>query len=388
MELHTARLFPEGTDFLNKVVPTPDEELSIQSVQLGNPKVFGNGEFFNFQITTKQTAGRRPQLRFCLEETTFNSKIFSYGKTCFNLKAEDVIQDICLLEESIQAMNLFPDCVFTSLLKRSESIFRGETYKFTAVRTKVTNQTGIFENGVKSSVEELQQSSNRKATAILLLTGVFRDNSTHKYHICSRLEQLCWKKFNRIEDKTSPKKAIKRTQLVSSVPSKTTKLLQMDVNKAQKWTKMQQQLERLGGSFMKYFFENQMEYLLLEPSEFYEPEKVSDQVFLHELVDNVLEIEKDISEADTISLVLDQLIDKHGNLTTSYNRTYQAQPVDACGWTQMRTIAMRIQIFDIYCLILKSSLCLDSLKNASPTPNSSERFQQHCESLYKTYHHW
>ena len=146
----------------------------------------GDGEFFPFQLTTKES-GQHPLL-FWLDEVTYNSKIFTpYGKTAFTIKDQNVLNDLQAVEKQVRSMNLFPETEYKSFLKTTQSNYHGKSYTFTSVQTKVTEKTGIFEENKESSLEDLQSASTRKASAILVCSGIFRNDKTKTYHITSRL---------------------------------------------------------------------------------------------------------------------------------------------------------------------------------------------------------
>lgn len=385
--LKTAHLFPKDTDFLS-CVPTSASKLRVQSIQAGKGKRMGAGEFFPFELVTQESG--RHQLRFWLDEVTYNCKIFApHGSTSFMVKEEDVINDLLTVEKEVQSMNLFPNCTFNSLLKKTQSTFRGKSYEFTSVRTKVTDKTGIFENGEKGTLEALQQCGKRKASAILLLTGVFRNDETKSYKICSRLEQIMWKHVKPVEQYSAEawkaslcdKEAIKQKEETSIKES------EEPVVKCRKEEDKRTELDRLKDSFMKDYFVRQMDNLLLVATDIPSDDSC-DFIFLSSLIETVLNIEAQIQSSEDLSMVLSHLTDTYNSMVRSYNQTYMAQPYDNLTWSQMRTDGLAIQVYDIYTLILSSMIVLDNIRHATPIPSTQEAFQKYCDKHYRRYHIW
>ena len=368
--LKTAHLFPKDTDFSSRI-PTSASRLYVESIQVGKGKPMGTGEFFPFELITKEP-GRGHRLRFWLGEVTYNSKIFApHGKTSFMVKEEDVINDLLTVEKGVQSMNLFPKCEFKSLLKTVQTNFRGQSYDFTSVWTKVSDKSGIFENGEKSTLEKLESVSSRKASAILLLTGIYRNDECNSYHITSRLEQIMWRPMESRKENVTEKP----TTADATPPAKCQKL------------DKQHELNRLNGYFMKDFLEKKMDQFLLVASD-YPCDDGCDYIFMSPVIQTVLDIENQIQSSEDLSIVLSHLTETHDSMVKSYNQTYMAQPRDNYGWSEMRTESLKLEIFNIYTLVLKSLIVLDDVRSATPIPSTQEAFREYCEINYRFYHIW
>lgn len=423
--LKTAHVFPKDTDF-SSTIPTSASRVHVQNIQVGKGKPMGVGEFFPLEVVTEDNCSPKDRLpgqhklRFWLNEVTYNSRIYApYGGTSFMVQEEDVINDLRMVEQAVHSMNFFPGFEFHSYLRTIPSIIRGRS-NHTFVRTKVTDKTGIFEDGVKGgTLEKLQSATDRRASAILVLNGIYRNDERNSYHITTRLEQISWShKFSKDKrkwngDMESPakapkqKKKVKSTveaskqkekvrssveapkQKVSSSKQEKKSVKQTSEEPPAKCRKVDKQaeLDKLKGSFMKHYFEKQMDDLLLVATDF-PTEDSCDYIFLSSLIETVLSIEAQIQSSEDLSMVLSHLTETHDSMVKSYNQTYMAQPHDNYTWSQMRTEGLAIEVYDIYTLILKSMVLLDELRHATPLPSTREAFEKECEKHYRFYHIW
>ena len=124
---------------------TPTSDIHVEQVQVGKGRSVGHGEFFPLELVTTESEGIwRNELRFCLEEVTFNSRIFPpFGQTSFMVKDQEVINDLMAVEKRVQSLVPITG-EFKPLLKVTQVNFQGKSYTFTSARTKITDKTRIF----------------------------------------------------------------------------------------------------------------------------------------------------------------------------------------------------------------------------------------------------